>query len=52
MPAGCEAVVMQEQTEQTDDGVRFTSDVRADKIFVCAVKILQTARWYSPQELV
>ncbi|VDY43808.1 molybdopterin biosynthesis protein MoeA [Salmonella enterica subsp. enterica serovar Daytona] len=28
VPAGCEAVVMQEQTEQTDDGVRFTADVR------------------------
>ncbi|MBX0117394.1 molybdopterin molybdotransferase MoeA, partial [Salmonella enterica subsp. enterica serovar Typhi] len=28
VPAGCEAVVMQEQTEQTDDGVRFTTDVR------------------------
>jgi molybdopterin molybdotransferase len=29
VPAGCEAVVMQEQTEQTDDGVRFTADVRS-----------------------
>ncbi|WP_204577909.1 molybdopterin molybdotransferase MoeA [Citrobacter cronae] len=28
VPAGCEAVVMQEQTEQTDDGVRFTAEVR------------------------
>lgn len=28
VPTGCEAVVMQEQTEQTDDGVRFTADVR------------------------
>lgn len=28
IPAGCEAVVMQEQTEQTDDGVRFTAGVR------------------------
>lgn len=52
VPAGCEAVVMQEQTEQTDDGVRLPPTSAADKIFVCAVKILQTARWYSPQELV
>ena len=29
VPAGCEAVVMQEQTEQTDDGVRFTAEVRS-----------------------
>ena len=29
VPAGCDAVVMQEQTEQTDSGVRFTADVRA-----------------------
>ncbi|ASG55382.1 MAG TPA: molybdopterin molybdotransferase [Salmonella bongori] len=28
IPTGCEAVVMQEQTEQTDDGVRFTAGVR------------------------
>ena len=28
VPADCEAVVMQEQTEQSDDGVRFTADVR------------------------
>ncbi|EMU1126614.1 TPA: molybdopterin molybdotransferase MoeA [Citrobacter koseri] len=28
VPAGCEAVVMQEQTEQTDEGIRFTADVR------------------------
>ncbi|AID24437.1 molybdopterin molybdotransferase MoeA [Salmonella bongori] len=28
IPAGCEAVVMQEQTEHTDDGVRFTAGVR------------------------
>ena len=26
---GCEAVVMQEQTEQTDNGVRFTAEVRS-----------------------
>ncbi|MGV4275193.1 molybdopterin molybdotransferase MoeA [Citrobacter farmeri] len=29
VPAGCDAVVMQEQTEQTEDGVRFIADVRA-----------------------
>ncbi len=26
VPAGCDAVVMQEETEQTDDGVRFTAE--------------------------
>ena len=29
VPEGCEAVVMQEQTEQTDNGVRFTVEVRS-----------------------
>lgn len=29
VPAGCDAVVMQEQTEQTDAGVRFTAPVKA-----------------------
>ncbi|YCI80497.1 molybdopterin molybdotransferase MoeA [Enterobacteriaceae bacterium] len=29
VPAGCEAVVMQEETEVTDAGVRFTAPVRA-----------------------
>lgn len=29
VPAGCDAVVMQEETEQTDEGVRFTASVRA-----------------------
>ncbi|CAM6796338.1 molybdopterin molybdotransferase MoeA [Enterobacter hormaechei] len=29
VPKGCEAVVMQEETEQTDDGVRFTASVKA-----------------------
>lgn len=29
VPAGCDAVVMQEETEQTDDGVRFSASVRA-----------------------
>lgn len=29
VPAGCDAVVMQEETEQTDTGVRFTQSVRA-----------------------
>ena len=28
VPAGCEAVVMQEQTEQVDGGIRITADVR------------------------
>ena len=29
VPAGCDAVVMQEETEQADDGVRFTANVKA-----------------------
>ncbi|HDR2364110.1 TPA: molybdopterin molybdotransferase MoeA, partial [Enterobacter asburiae] len=29
VPAGCDAVVMQEETEQTDGGVRFTANVKA-----------------------
>ena len=29
VPAGCDAVVMQEETAQTDDGVRFTANVKA-----------------------
>ena len=29
VPSGCEAVVMQEETEQTDAGVRFTGKVKA-----------------------
>ena len=28
IPAGCEAVVMQEETEQTDAGIRFTAPVK------------------------
>ncbi|CAI8933753.1 molybdopterin molybdotransferase MoeA [Kosakonia quasisacchari] len=31
IPAGCDAVVMQEQTEQTDAGIRFTAEVRANQ---------------------
>jgi len=31
IPAGCDAVVMQEQTEQSDEGVRFTAGVRANQ---------------------
>ncbi|WLI78456.1 molybdopterin molybdotransferase MoeA [Kosakonia sp. H02] len=31
IPAGCDAVVMQEQTEQTDTGICFTADVRANQ---------------------
>lgn len=31
VPAGCEAVVMQEETEQTDAGVRFTASVKANQ---------------------
>ncbi|BAT42924.1 molybdopterin molybdotransferase MoeA [Escherichia albertii] len=27
VPEGCEAVVMQEQTEQTEEGIRFTADI-------------------------
>ncbi len=51
VPAGCEAVVMQEQTEQTDDGCVLPPKSAAGKIFVCAVKILQTARWCFPPGL-
>lgn len=29
VPQGCDAVVMQEETEQTDNGVRFTANVKA-----------------------
>ncbi len=29
VPAGCEAVVMQEDTEETDDGIRFNAPVKA-----------------------
>ncbi len=39
VPAGCEAVVMQEQTEQTDDGVRFTADVRCGQTSAAAARI-------------
>ncbi|MGY5957723.1 molybdopterin molybdotransferase MoeA [Kosakonia sp. BK9b] len=31
IPAGCNAVVMQEQTEETDAGVRFTAEVRENQ---------------------
>ncbi len=31
IPAGCDAVVMQEQTEQSDAGIRFTADVRENQ---------------------
>ncbi|NCF04325.1 MULTISPECIES: molybdopterin molybdotransferase MoeA [Kosakonia] len=31
IPAGCDAVVMQEQTEQTDAGIRFTYEVRQNQ---------------------
>ncbi|WP_449553628.1 molybdopterin molybdotransferase MoeA [Lelliottia amnigena] len=31
VPAGCDAVVMQEETEQTDDGVRFTASVKPNQ---------------------
>ena len=31
IPAGCDAVVMQEQTEQIDAGIRFTSEVRQNQ---------------------
>ncbi|XTZ37117.1 molybdopterin molybdotransferase MoeA [Salmonella enterica] len=31
IPAGCDAVVMQEQTEQTAEGIRFTAEVRANQ---------------------
>lgn len=31
VPAGCDAVVMQEETEQTDEGVRFTASVKPNQ---------------------
>ena len=31
VPADCDAVVMQEETEQTDEGVRFTASVKANQ---------------------
>ncbi|SCC01558.1 molybdopterin molybdotransferase [Kosakonia oryzendophytica] len=31
IPAGCDAVVMQEQTEQSDAGIRFTANVRENQ---------------------
>jgi molybdopterin molybdotransferase len=31
VPEGCDAVVMQEETEQTDDGVRFTASVKPNQ---------------------
>ncbi len=43
VPAGCEAVVMQEQTEQTDDGVRFTADVRCGQTSAAAARIFADA---------
>lgn len=44
VPAGCEAVVMQEQTEQTDDGIRFTAEVRAGQnIRLCGEDIAHGA---------
>ena len=44
VPEGCDAVVMQEETEQTDAGVRFIAPVKAGKIFAGAAKISPTAR--------
>ncbi len=38
---------MQEQTEQTDNGVRFTVEVRTGKIFAVAVKISLRVRLFS-----
>ncbi len=38
---------MQEQTEQTDNGVRFTAEVRTGKIFAVAVKISLQVRLFS-----
>ncbi len=39
-------VVMQEQTEQTDNGVRFTAECVAGKIFAVAVKISLQVRLF------
>ncbi len=47
IPAGCEAVVMQEETEQTDAGIRFTAPVKPGRIFAVAAKTSPTARWFS-----
>lgn len=51
VPEGCEAVVMQEQTEQTDNGVRFTAEARSGKIFAVAVKISLQVRLFSRRGL-
>lgn len=51
VPEGCEAVVMQEQTEQTDNGVRFTAEVRSGQIFAVAVKISLQVRLFSRRGL-
>lgn len=45
VPTGCEAVVMQEQTEQTDDGVRFTADVRCGQNIRRRGGIFARMRW-------
>ncbi|STQ13108.1 molybdopterin molybdenumtransferase [Enterobacter cloacae] len=48
VPAGCDAVVMQEETEQTADGVRFTASVKAGQnIRRNPAKILLLAQRYS-----
>ncbi len=51
VPEGCEAVVMQEQTEQTDNGVRLLLKCVAGKIFAVAVKISLQVRLFSRREL-
>lgn len=50
VPEGCDAVVMQEQTEQTDDGIRFIAPVKTGRISVVSAKISLMARSSSPRE--
>lgn len=49
VPEGCDAVVMQEQAEQTDEGIRFLAPVKTGRIFVVLAKTSPTARSSSPQ---
>lgn len=48
VPPGCEAVVMQEETEQTEAGVRFTAKLKRDRISVVPVKTSRVAQRYLP----
>ncbi len=43
VPEGCDAVVMQEETEQTEAGVRFIAPVKPGSIFAAAEDIAHGA---------